>query len=80
MGGRDSWGIWEEHVHTAMFEMDNQQGPTVFHRELCSMLCGSLDGRGIWGRMETCIRTAESLRCSPETTIKLFVNRAYPNT
>ena len=23
--------------------MDNQQEPTVTHRELCSLLCGSLD-------------------------------------
>ena len=37
-------------VHAAMFKMDNQQGPTVQHRELCSMLCGSLDGRGAWGK------------------------------
>ena len=22
--------------------------------ELCSVLCGSLEGRGIWGRMDTC--------------------------
>ena len=28
--------------------MDNQQGPTVQHMELCSMSCGSLDGRGAW--------------------------------
>ena len=28
--------------------MDNQQGPTVEHMELCSMLCGSLDGKGVW--------------------------------
>ena len=28
--------------------MDNKQGPTVEHRELCSMLCGSLDGREVW--------------------------------
>ena len=27
-----------------VFKMDNQQGPAVEHRELCSMLCGSLDG------------------------------------
>ena len=27
----------------------------------------SLDGRGIWGRMETCICMAESLHCSLET-------------
>ena len=40
------------HAHTAIFKMDNQQGPTVQHRELCSMLCSSLDGRGVWGRMD----------------------------
>ena len=40
--------------------------------ELCSMLCASLDGRGVWGRMDTYICTAESLPCSPET-IKSFL-------
>ena len=60
------------HVHTAIFEMDNQQGPTVSHRELCSM-CGSLDGRGVWGRMDTCIWMAESLHCSPETITTLLI-------
>ena len=35
--------------------------------ELCSMLCASLDGRGIWGRKDTCICMAESLHSSPET-------------
>ena len=33
--------------HTAIFKMVNQQGPTVQHMELCSMLCGNLDGRGV---------------------------------
>ena len=28
---------------------------------LCSMLCGSLDGRGVWGWMDTCICMAETL-------------------
>ena len=28
-GGRDSLGVWDWHVHTAIFKMDNQQGPTV---------------------------------------------------
>ena len=46
--------------------MDNQQGPTVEHRELCSMLCGGLDGRGLWGRMDTCVCMAESFCCSLE--------------
>ena len=59
-----------------MLKMDNQQGHTVQHRELYSMLCGSPDGRGVWGRMDTCICTAESLRCSPETISVLLIG--YP--
>ena len=27
--GRDSQELWDGHVHTAIFKMDNQQGPTV---------------------------------------------------
>ena len=37
------------------------------------MLCGSPDGRGLWGRMDTCICMAESLHCSPETTTTLLI-------
>ena len=42
--------------------------------ELCSMLCGSLDGKGVWGRMDTCICMAESFHCSPETTTTLLIS------
>ena len=41
-----------------------------------SILCGCRDGRGAWGRMDTCISIAESLHCSPQT----IANRLYPNT
>ena len=44
---REGMGTLEDHVHTAIFKMDNQQGPIVSHMELCSMLCASLDGRRI---------------------------------
>ena len=37
------------------------------------MLCGSLDGRGVWGRMDTCICMAESLCCPPETITTLLI-------
>ena len=37
----------------------------------CLVLCASLNGSGFWGRMETCICTAESLHCSPETVTLL---------
>ena len=42
--------------------------------ELCSVLCGSLDDRGVWGRMDTCICMAESFRCSPETVTTLLIS------
>ena len=45
-------------------------------RELHSVLCGSLDGRGIWGGrgMDTGICMAESLPCPPETVTTLLVS------
>ena len=61
------------YVHTAVFKMNNRQGPAVQHRELCSVLCGSLDGRGVWGRMDTHICMAESLCCVPETITVLLI-------
>ena len=55
-------------------KLDNQQGPTVQHKELYSMLCGGLDRRGVSGRMDTCIRMAELLCYSPETTTILLIS------
>ena len=47
----------------------------LLYREFCSTLGGSLDGREIWGRIDTYIYMAESLCCPPET-----VNWLYSNT
>ena len=41
--------------------------------ELCSMLCGRLDGRGVWGRMDTCICMIESLCILPKTITLLII-------
>jgi len=41
---------------------------------LCSILRVRLDGRGVWGRMDTRICVAESLCCSPETTTTLLIS------
>ena len=71
--GRNSQGIWDAQVHIAMSKMDSQQGPTLQHMELCSVLCGSLDGKGVWGRMNTCICMAESLCCPSETITTLLI-------
>ena len=53
-------------------KMHNQQGPTIEQMELRSMLCGTLDGRGVWGRIDSCIWRAESLPCPPETITLLI--------
>ena len=45
--------------------------------ELCSTLCGSLDGRGVLGIMGPRVCMAESLCCSPENITILFVNWLY---
>ena len=66
-------GIWDGEVHIVIFKVDHQQGPTIQHRELCSMSCGSLHGRGVWGRMDTCIRMAQSLCCPPENITALII-------
>ena len=71
-GWRGGWGLQEGHECTAVFRVANQWESTGQHRELCSRLCASLDGRGVWGRMDTCLCMAESLHCSPETTTLLI--------
>ena len=41
--------------------------------KLCSILCGSLDGRGVWGRIVTCLCMAEPLHSLPETITTLLI-------
>ena len=38
----------DTNLHTAVFKMDNQLGPTVQHRELCSVLCDTWMGENGW--------------------------------
>ena len=52
--------------------MDTEQGPIVQDMELCSILCARLDGREVWGRMDTCVRMTESLSLSPEVITTLL--------
>ena len=56
-----------------MFRVQNQEEPTVTaHGTLLRVMC-QLDGRGVWGRMDTCIGMAESLHCLPETITTLLI-------
>ena len=38
------------------------------------MLCGSLDGSGVWERLDTWMCMAESIHCSPETITTLLID------
>ena len=62
-----------EHVHIAALQTDDRQGPTAQHTDRCSMLRGSLDGRQVWGRLDACVCTAESLCSSSETITALLI-------
>ena len=66
--------VWDWYVHSAVFKMDNHQGPTVQHRELCSMLGSSLNESGVAGRMDIGIWMAESRCCPPETITTLSIS------
>ena len=48
----------------------------IEHMELCSMSCGSLDGRGVCRRMDACVCVC----CAPETIPKLLFNQLYSYT
>ena len=37
------------------------------------MLRGSLDGKEVWGRMDTCVCMAEPVCCPPETITTLLI-------
>ena len=39
---RGKFGDWDEHVHTGIYQIDKQQGPTVQHRELYSVSYNNL--------------------------------------
>ena len=45
--GKDKLGRWNGHTHTTVYEIDNQQGPTLYHTELYSIVCNDLYGKRI---------------------------------
>ena len=67
MGGEDRLGVWAQHVQTAIFKTENQQGPNVGW-ELCSTLCNNLMEKEL-KKIDTHICITESLCCIPGTTL-----------
>ena len=62
--------VWDGHI---IFKTGNTK-ELLLSSTGNSPQCGSLDGRGIWGRMDICICMAESLCCSPETVTRLLIS------
>ena len=54
-----------------MYKINNQQGPTVQHRELYSMFCNNLHGKRIYKIRNMCICIIKSRCCTPETNTAL---------
>ena len=44
-GGRDKRRVGDQHIHSSIYKIDNQQGPTVQHRELYSIFCNNYMGK-----------------------------------
>ena len=42
VGREDKPGAWDEHTHTTIYQIDNQQGPGVQHRKLYLVFCDNL--------------------------------------
>ena len=45
-GGREKSGVWDQQIQTTMYKIDKQQGPTIQYRELYSIPCNKLNGKG----------------------------------
>ena len=41
-GERDRLGVWDQQIQTTMYKADKQQGPIVYHRELCPISCNKV--------------------------------------
>ena len=83
-GGVEGWreGTVREFgigMYTLLYLKQINNKDLLEHMELCSMSCGSLDGRGTWRGMDPCLCMAESLRGSPENYHNI-VHCLYPNT
>ena len=64
-------GAWDEHIHTITCKINNQQRPTVWHRDLYSLFRNKLYGKRIWKIMDVCVCIIESLCCTPEANTTL---------
>ena len=38
----DKLRVWQKYIHTTVYTIDNQQGPTICHKEPYSIFCDNL--------------------------------------
>ena len=69
--------VWDGYVHTAIFKMDNRQGPTVQHPELYSVLYDCLEGRAVLRGMDTRIMYGQFPSLSTETITTFLINYQF---
>ena len=60
-------------MHTLLYLKWITDKDLLYSTGNCPMLCVSLEGREVWGRMDTCICLAESLCCPPEAITTLLI-------
>ena len=75
IGGKDSLEVLDGLAHTALFKMDNQQGPTYCIAQGTLLNVMRQPGwEGSLGRMDTCVCMAEGLCCPPESIMTLLIH------
>jgi len=72
-GGRDSQGLWEDYVYTAVFKMHNQLKPLCSTWNSAQHYVPAWMKSEVWERMDICMCMAESPHCSPETNTTLLI-------
>ena len=73
---REAWCAVVNGVAKSQTQLSDwtKQEPSIWHRELCSILWNSLNGKRIWKIIDTCICTTESLCYTPETNTTLLIS------
>ena len=72
--GKGQTEVWDRPIPTIEFKTDNQQGPTMQHRELCSIFCKNQNGTIIWKGIDTYICITKPFCCILYSNTKLFIS------
>ena len=71
-GGKNNYELWEGHVHTATFNMDNQQRPIYSTWNSAQLFVAAWMKESL-GEWDACLCMAASLCRSPQTTTMLVI-------